>query len=363
MAQYRTGITNLPLHGGKAPRWLFQRMVKLSREIVRITIEEYGPTFFLERLANPYWFQSLGCVLGFDWHSSGLTTTTCGALKLSLTQQPELGVFFCGGKGGTSRKTPNEITIHCDELNIDSASLVYASKMSAKIDNTALQDGYQLYHHSFAFDSRGGWAVIQQGMHDSNRMARRYHWFSKDVVDFVNEPQSAICSDQKQTVLNLVAHESRASRQLEVELVRNGVNSMVTDLSRIDTLTLPQHHPIYAEDFSSTRLNRILHQAAELKPRTFEELLTIPGVGPKTIRALTLVAELIYGQPPSFKDPARYAFAHGGKDGYPFPVERKTYDNSIEILSKVVQKTKIDRSEKQHILQKLHLPLKSSRGH
>lgn len=349
----RTGLANLPLHGGRAPRWLFSRMVKLGREICRIIIEDHGSTFFLRRLADPYWFQSLGCALGFDWHSSGLTTTTCGAIKVALKGLPELGIFVCGGKGGTSRKTPQEIESYCQRLSLDDVPLVYASRMSAKVDSSALQDGYQLYHHNFFFDEQGNWSVVQQGMNDTNRMARRYHWSSAEVDNFVEEPQSAICSNQRGTVLNLVAPESDGHRQRETELLCEGVDEVVTDLKRINTLDLPRHHPIYGEDFSSKRLERIIRKAADYQPDNFEVLLGISGVGPKTIRALSLVTELVYGDAPSFKDPARYAFAHGGKDGFPYPVDQRTYDQSIETLKAVVEKSRLERSEKRRIFQKL----------
>jgi hypothetical protein len=350
----KKGIANLPLHGGRAPRWLFGRMVALSREITRVIVEDYGTTFFLQRLSDPYWFQSLGCVLGFDWHSSGVTTTTCGAIKEALKDVPELGIYVCGGKGGTSRNAPQEIEHFCQAFSIDPKPLVYASKMSAKVDNTALQDGYQLYHHNFFFNSAGTWTVVQQGMNKTNRMARRYHWLSASVEDFVNEPQSAICSmGKEETVLNLVDKDSERHRDRETELLNEGVSTVIRDLRRIDTLDLPRHHPVYGEDFSSLRLEKILRSAADHKPDNFEKLLGMRGVGPKTLRSLSLVTELIYGEKPSFEDPARYSFAHGGKDGYPFPVDKEAYDQSIRTLKRVVAKSKIDRSEKRKIFQKL----------
>lgn len=357
----RTGIANLPLHYGNCPRWLFERMTMLGRAITEAIVYEYSPQKFLRRLSDPYFFQSLACVLSFDWHSSGTTTTVCGALKEGLKgTERDLGIFICGGKGATSRKTPQEIASYLSDNEsriTDIDSLIYASKMSAKVDNTALQDGYQLYHHNFFFDPEGNWAVVQQGMNPQNRMARRYHWFSQDFSDFACEPQSAICCDKKEPSLNLVAKESRKTRSLSVELTTDP-KTVLKDLKTIERLDMPRDHRIYCRERYSTKyIERILGEIKERKPQNFESLLATPGVGPKTIRALSLVSELIYGAKPSYKDPARFSFAHGGKDGVPFPVDKKLYNQSIEILRRGIKKARIERSEKQLALQRLPLPL------
>ena len=355
----KTGIANLPLHHGKAPRWLFAKMVELGREISLAVIEEFGREEFLKRLSDPYWFQALGCVLGYDWHSSGLTTVTCGALKEGLSGiESYTGIFVCGGKGATSRKTPSEIETFFENFqfsNPNFQTLIYASKMSAKVDNTALQDGYQLYHHNFFFDQEGNWTVVQQGMNLNNRMARRYHWFSRDLSDFVCEPESAICCDRRGSALNLVANESKETRNLSVELT-TAPKTVLGDLKTIERLDMPRKHWINRDEKYKTKyLERILGEVRERKPQNFEALLATPGVGPKTIRALSLVSELIYGAKPSYKDPARFSFAHGGKDGVPFPVDKKLYDQSIEILRRGIRKAKIETSEKQLAFKRLPL--------
>ncbi|MCD6547001.1 MAG: DUF763 domain-containing protein [Nanoarchaeota archaeon] len=329
----KTGIANLPLHYGKAPRWLFDRMTKLSGEISEIIIDEYGADEFLRRLANPFWFQAFGCVLGFDWHSSGLTTTVLGALKVSLNEK-NLGIQVCGGKGATSRKTPMEI--ENTEFNLSTKKieeLKRASKLSAKVDNSLIQDGFQLYHHNFIFTEKGKWAVVQQGMSDS--WARRYHWLSENVNTFVEEPHSAIvCDLKKEKVLNLTAKESKETRKATLDLVKSK-----------NILTLPKRHGILKKDLTP-RAMKIIKLAYELQPRDYEELISIKGVGPKTIRSLTLISDLIYGTKASWKDPVKYSFAHGGKDGIPFPVDKPIYDKSIEILRDAIENAKIGKKEK-----------------
>lgn len=326
----RTGYAHLPLHGGKAPRWLFQRMVLLSREIILFVISEFGPEEVLRRLSDPYWFQAFGCVLGFDWHSSGVTTTVCGALKEGL-RDVDAGIIVAGGKGAASRKTPAEITGACERIGRDPQPLVYASKISAKVDNSAVQDGYQLYHHAFIFTPQGQWCIVQQGMNDANSMARRYHWLSDNVTSYVSEPHAAICCDATSETLNLVASESAAVRDACVELAN---------------LEMPRRHLVTRSDINPKYLDKILVRTYEAAPRDFESLLSIEGVGPKTLRALALTSELIYGTPASRRDPARYSFAHGGKDGTPFPVDRPTYDKTIEVMRTALNKSRIDRSEK-----------------
>jgi len=351
----RTGIANLPLHHGRAPRWLFDRMVKLAREITIAVVAEYGPDEMLRRLSHPYWFQAFGCVLGFDWHSSGVTTTLCGALKEGVKGlERDLGLFVAGGKGAASRRTPSEVEAWGERISLDPASLVYASRMSAKVDNSAVQDGYQLYHHTFLFTARGSWAVVQQGMNDANHYARRYHWLGESVADYVNEPHSAIAAQAKGTTLNLVAGESGPARTTIGQIAHDEKpETILSDLRKLKTLNLPAHHPVGLADIHPESLSRILLGIYERQPEDFERLLGLQGVGAKTLRALSLIAELVHGVSPSYADPARYSFAHGGKDGHPYPVDRKTYDTSIELLAKAVHRAKLGLSEKRDALNRL----------
>jgi hypothetical protein len=355
MQASRTGIANLPLHHGKAPRWLFERMVKLAREITIVIVEEYGAEEMLKRMSHPYWFQAFGCILGFDWHSSGVTTTLCGALKEGIKGlESELGLFVAGGKGKTSRKTPVELEVWGQKISIDSEPLVYASRMSAKVDSAAVQDGYQLYHHVFLFTRSGSWAVVQQGMNETNRYARRYHWLGENVEDYVNEPHSAILTESRGQALNLVAGESAPSRSTISDIVINQKpEAILLDLKKLKTLTLPAHHYLSTEDLHPDSLKRILLSTYERQPEDFERLLGLQGVGAKTIRALSLLSELVYGVAPSYQDPARYSFAHGGKDGIPYPVDKETYDRSIEFLRKAISRTRLGIKEKNEAVGRL----------
>jgi hypothetical protein len=373
-----TGFASLPLHGGKAPAWLFGRMVRLSREIVIYLASEYGTNEVLRRLSDPFWFQAFGCVLGFDWHSSGVTTTVCGAVKEGIKDiDRDLGFFAAGGKGGVSRKTPQQIADACERLGRDARPLVYASKTAAKVDSAAVQDGYQLYHHVFFFTAAGEWCIVQQGMNDSNRMARRYHWLSDRVTSFVDEPHEAVCCDARGETLNLVAHENdpvrRGSAQLagqkpEITLKAlqtarlplppprgfGGTRKPDTTEAQLPFLDMPARHMLCPElDVASPYLQKILVKTYERAPENFEALLGIEGVGPKTLRALALASELVHGTPATLRDPARFSFAHGGKDGTPFPVDRATYDRTIEILNKAINRSAIDRSEKVKAFQRL----------
>jgi hypothetical protein len=355
MPARRTGVANLPLHYGAAPRWLFERMVRLAREITIVIVADYGPDEMLKRLSHPYWFQAFGCVLGFDWHSSGVTTTLCGALKEGIKGVvKDLGLFVAGGKGGTSRKTPSELEHWGDMIGLDAAPLVYASRMSAKVDNNAVQDGYQLYHHTFIFTSAGKWAVVQQGMNETNRYARRYHWLGETVADFVNEPHSAIASQARGATLNLVASESVVARGTITDVAnQTKPEALLADLKKLTTLTLPEHHPLTVSDIHPDSLSKILLSVYERQPEDFERLLGMAGVGARTLRALSLISELVYGVVPSYEDPARYTFAHGGKDGFPYPVDRETYDRSIEFLANTVNRTRLGPGEKNDALQRL----------
>ena len=343
-----TGIASLPLHTGKAPPWLFSRMTVLSREIVIYLAAEYGTREVLRRLSDPFWFQAFGCVLGFDWHSSGVTTTVCGAVKEGLRGlDAELGLFAAGGKGGTSRKTPAQVTEACERIGRDPAPLVYASRTAAKVDSAAVQDGYQLYHHAFFFTGEGDWCVVQQGMSDATRMARRYHWLSERVTSFVEEPHNAVCCDERTETLNLVADESAAVRAGSVELAVQSPDRTLRELAKIPELAMPVRHSLFPEmDVGTTHFRKILTKTYESAPQSFEALLGIEGVGPKTLRALSLASELVHGTPASTRDPARFAFAHGGKDGTPFPVDRATYDRTIEILGTALNRASVNRSEK-----------------
>ena len=357
-----TGFAHLPLHPGRAPAWLFSRMTRLAREVALHIIADQGPSELLRRLSDPFWFQAFGCVLGFDWHSSGVTTTVTGALKEGLKGiEHEIGVFAQGGKGATSRKTPSEIRDRCDRLSLDPQPLVYASRMAAKVDSAAVQDGYQLYHHTFFFTAECDWCVVQQGMNDHTRMARRYHWLSGSLKNFVNEPHEAICSDARGETLNLVSAEHEALRQRSVELAMDpqAVMDVVerSDSLRLPfdppTLDMPASHALQLRHLDARHLHTVLLSTYERAPHNFETLLGLDGVGPRTLRALALVSEVIYGGPASTRDPARFAFAHGGKDGTPFPVDRATYDRTIDTLQRVMGRARVDRSEKVGALKRL----------
>jgi hypothetical protein len=329
-------------------------MVQLAREITIHIAAEYGPDEMLRRLSDPFWFQAFGCVLGFDWHSSGVTTTVTGALKEGLKGiERDLGVFAGGGKGAVSRRTPAEIELACDKLSIDPKPLVYASRMSAKVDSAAVQDGYQLYHHAFFFTPSGGWCVVQQGMNDGNGMARRYHWLSSSLVSYVEEPHAAICAETTGPTLNLVAHESAPVRTASAELSREKPAVALSALKDLPLLSMPRRHAVMIADVNPAYLEKILLRTYERAPENFETLLGMEGVGARTLRALALVSEIIYGTPASTRDPARFSFAHGGKDGTPFPVDRGTYDKTVEILRDAVNKAGIDRSERVKALKRL----------
>ncbi len=364
----KRAIATIPLDFGKCPRWLFERMVKLSRSLIEIFMKDHSPEAFLERLADPVWFQSLNSVLGFDWNSSGSTTLLTAALKEATRgQEEDFGIFICGGKGRTSRKTPQEIENFGQKLSLPSPiiqKLVYNSKMAAKVDSALVQDGYQLYHHAFFFTKSGTWAVIQQGMNPLKKQARRYHWFSPHIKDLVQEPHFGIVTQKpEKLVLDLTAKESSQNREISRQLVNQSFYSLMKDFKLIDKyssqlskvlrlggsqgeLTLfsvPnlefKWHPVLLENFYHNKyLQKMLWRLCEAKPNTYEELLAFPGVGPKTIRALALVAEVIYGAKPSYEDPARYSFAVGGKDGTPYPLDLKTYDQALSYLQKISKK-------------------------
>jgi hypothetical protein len=352
----RTGTATLPLHTGKAPRWLFERMAELAPAVAEIIVLEQGTSEFLRRLSDPYWFQAFGCVLGFDWHSSGVTTTVCGALKEGLSRRSnELGIFVAGGKGKASRRTPAELTEYGDRLGLDGARLAYDSRMAAKVDSAAVQDGFGIYHHSFFLTGEGEWAVVQQGMRDEDGTARRYHWLGSQVKDFVNEPHAAIASDAKgETVLNMVAAESADARTASTEFSRQEPRVVDREIARVITMGLPSRHWVdVRKDINPAHLRKVLVSTYEASPTNFEEVLAIPGVGPKAVRALALVAEVVYGSPASVRDPARFSFAHGGKDGHPYPVNRVVYDQSVEWLRDAVSKARIGHTDRLKALKRL----------
>ena len=338
-------------------------MVKLAREISIHVVSEFGPDEMLRRLSDPFWFQAFGCVLGFDWHSSGVTTTVTGAVKEGLRGlETELGLFAGGGKGKVSRNTPHEIESACDRISIDPRPLVYASRMSAKVDSAAVQDGYQLYHHAFFFTPTGGWCVVQQGMNDDNGMARRYHWLSAAVQSYVNEPHAAVCADDSElgagtgpggSMLNLVAGESAPVRESASDLARQKPEVVLSALKAMPALTMPRRHAVMLADVNPQYLEKILLKTYDRAPENFEMLLGMEGVGPATLRALALVSEIIYGTPASTRDPARFSFAHGGKDGFPYPVDTGTYDTTVEVLRAAVTRAGIDRSERVAALKRL----------
>jgi hypothetical protein len=358
-------------------------MVALGRSMTEILVDEYGPDEFVKRIGDPVWFQSLGTVLAFDWNASGLTTILTAALKEAIRgQEKDLGIFICGGKGKTSLKTPDEIRTWGQRLNLPQKrvqNLVYNSKMSAKVDSSLIQDDYQIYHHAFFFSGKGAWTVVQQGMNTKNQTARRYHWHSQRITDMVCEPHSGIATQIKRSsCLNLTAKESTASRKVSAELVLSPFNSLENDLSIIrrhasslskmislkqghESLTLLKlsnedfrHHPMELENFFESKyLKKIFQKLCYLKPPNYEALLATEGVGPKTVRALALVAEIIYGARASLQDPARYSFAHGGKDAIPYPVDTETYDKTIEVLMRAVRKSKIMAVEKNKAIARL----------
>jgi hypothetical protein len=357
----RTGIANSPLHYGKAPPWLFQRMKKLARCITLAIVEEFGVEELLRRLSDPFWFQAFGCLLGFDWHSSGLTTTVCGALKEGIRGiEREIGFFVAGGKGSVSRKTPDEIRGKESLLSINSEKLIYASRMAAKVDSAAVQDGYEIYHHTFFFTADGRWAVVQQGMNVATRYARRYHWLSDDLSSFVLEPHKAIYSQATAPTLNMVARESQPAQEVVTSLACSKPHLVEKELLTLQSLSLPRRHELKSIDFDLRRLKAILVSTHESQPKNFENLLGIKGVGARTIRALALVSELVYGVKPSFKDPARFSFAHGGKDGHPYPVNRRDYDLTINFLEKALTQAKLGRAEKIRAFQRLAKLIKVS---
>jgi hypothetical protein len=347
----RSGTADLPLHNGYVPRWLAERMGRLGLAITEALLCEYGKNEVLRRLGDPFWFQSLGAVMGMDWHSSGITTSVMGALKRAINPHSrEFGIYICGGKGKLSRQAPDEIRKVCETTGLDAEALVRSSRLSAKVDNTAVQDGFQLYLHCFVLSDEGQWTVVQQGMSDRSSTARRYHWHSAGLQSFVEDPHTAICGINQGEILNLADRQAGAARRGVLALSEEKPETMMQEVQR---LVLPSHHDVRAENVDLRRLGAVLWLAHDRRPADFEELLLLEGVGPRTLQSLALVSEVIYGAPARFRDPARFAFAHGGKDGHPFPVPIQVYDETIGILQTAVHKARIGQSDKLDALQKL----------
>jgi hypothetical protein len=361
----RTGVANLPLHGGKAPKWLFNRMVKLSKGIIDVIIFEYGKDEFLKRISDPFWFQALSCVLAYDWHSSGCTTVTCGALKEAIKPE-EYGIAIAGGKGKASRKTIQQIEEIGETFRFTDSKireLQYSSRMSAKVDNTAIQDGHNLYHHAFLFTEKGKWAVIQQGMNSDTNYARRYHWLS-GFDSFVKDPHNSIIGEKTDNVLNMAAKDSLSSQMTCVDLVCDHPRHLVNDwasLTRLETQTtldewngsnIHSRNVICLDMPRSINWNK-MREIYDFQPKNYEELLGMKGVGPKTVRALALISDLIYGDNPSWVDPVKYTFAHGGKDAVPYEVDRTTYSKSINFLEDAVKKADLNDKQKIYALRRL----------
>jgi len=340
----RSGFADLPLHGGRVPPWLAERMEKLGAAITEAILQQYGTKDFLSRLSDPFWFQALGAVMGMDWHSSGITTSVLGALKRGLNPRAhELGLYFCGGRGKQSRQTPGELLQIAERRGLQGGELVRASRLTAKVDNNAIGDGFQIYLHSFVVSSEGDWAVVQQGMNDRNGLARRYHWHSAAVKDFVCEPHTAIVGAQEGEILNLV--DRRAGEAQKALLTIAGQAPEVT-LRDVRHLVMPSHHDVRPRDVDLKRLGAVLAVSHERQLRDFASLLLVENLGPRTLQTLALVAEVVHGAPSRFSDPARFSFALGGKDGHPFPVPLKTYDDSLAVLRRALDAAKLGHSEK-----------------
>jgi hypothetical protein len=366
----RSGNADLPLHGGHVPKWLADRMTRLGAVMSQAIVHHYGRDELLRRLSNPFWFQSFGAVMGMDWHSSGITTSVMGALKRGLTPlQGELGIYVCGGRGRHSRKTPQELTSIGERVGIDGAGLARASRLVAKVDSAAVQDGFDLYLHGFIVTADGHWAVVQQGMNGERKQARRYHWLSEGLTSFVDDPHAAIDGEGQGRIVNLADRRAEASRHAQLSMLREiGPDGIARELAALEGelaeqlpeaqpllphLIMPEHHDVRAEDVIPRRLHAAFAAAADRGPQDFPELLLTPGVGARTVKALAMVAEVLHGAPCRFSDPARFSFAHGGKDRHPYPVPVKVYDETIKVLKSAVQKAKLGREEELGALKRL----------
>lgn len=346
----KRGTADLPLHYGTVPPWLAERMSLLGGAIAEAIIIEYGRPALLQRLSDPFWFQSLGCVLGMDWHSSGITTSVMNALRKAINcRSEELGVYICGGRGKFSRETPNQLLEVANKTGLNGNELVRHSKLAAKVDNTAVQDGFQLYLHTFIVTKEGDWSVIQQGMNPNERMARRYHWLSSSLRSFMEEPHTSVCGRNQGLILNLTDKLAAPTKEGIVELTKESPDKLMREVSII----LPNHHEVKAEDVNLKRLGAALILAHETNISDMESLLLLEGVGPRTLQSLTLVSEVIHGTPSRFSDPARFSFAHGGKDGHPFPVPTSVYDETIEVFDKAIRQARLGEKDKSDALKNL----------
>jgi hypothetical protein len=363
----KSGSADLPLHSGHVPKWLADRMTRLGAVMTEAIVHHYGRDEFLRRLAHPFWFQSFGAVMGMDWHSSGITTSVLGALKRGLAPLGrELGLYVCGGRGNHSRLTPQELTSIGERIGFDGGELATASRLVAKVDSAALQDGFALYLHGFVVTDEGRWAVVQQGMNGERKQARRYHWLSEGLTSFVDEPHAAIEGPGQGNIINLTDRRAEHSRRKQIELLGTlGPDGIAREVAALNSdreqpqqamlphLIMPAHHDVRAGDVHLKRLHGNLAAAADRAPVDFPDLLLTPGVGARTVRALALVAEVVHGAPCRFSDPARFSLAHGGKDRHPFPVPLKVYDETIRVLRRAVDKAKLDREDTLFALRKL----------
>ena len=361
----RSGSAILPLHGGRVPPWLATRMSSLGAIITQAIVHHYGRDEFLQRLSHPFWFQSLGAVMGMDWHSSGITTSVIGALKRGLGPlSGELGIHVCGGRGQHSRKTPDELHLLGERIGFDGAKLTRASRLVAKVDSAAVQDGFDLYLHGFFVTDDGKWTVVQQGMNGDKKQARRYHWHSEDLKSFVDEPHSAIDGPAQGEIVNLTDKRADSSRSSQLELLTSlGPDRIISELAALSSeqpvqallphLIMPPHHDVRSSDVFTRRLHGTLAAAAERGPVDFPELLLTPGVGARTVRSLAMVAEVVHGAPYRFRDPARFSLAHGGKDRHPYPVPLRVFDETIRVMKSAVQKAKLGREEEMQALKRL----------
>lgn len=342
----RSGVADLPLHGGRVPAWLAERMTQLGSGVCESILYHYGAPELLSRLSDPFWFQALGCVMGMDWHSSGITTSVLGALKRGLNPRAhELGIYVCGGRGKHSRKTPDELRAVAEHTSLDGEQLARTSRLTAKIDNNAIADGFQLYLHSFIVSKTGEWTVVQQGMNDATGLARRYHWHSASVRDFTSEPHTGIVGESvvEGDIMNLVEQRAKPAQSAMAEMAGEHPDRTLQEARK---LTMPRHHDVRAADVDLKRLGAVLAAAYELELRDFASLLLLENLGPRTLQSLALIAEVVHGTPTRFADPARFSFAHGGKDGHPFPVPLKTYDESLAVLRRGLDAARLGHSEK-----------------
>ena len=353
----RSGVADLPLHGGRVPSWLAARMTTLGTAIAESVVVHYGRTAFLSRLSDPFWFQALGSVMGMDWHSSGITTSVMGALKYGLNRRAgDLGIYICGGRGRHSRNTPAELRQIAAATSLDGAALVRASRLTARIDNNAVDDGFQIYLHSFVLTSEGEWAVVQQGMNERSRLARRYHWHSANVRDFVADPHMAIVGESQGVIRNLVDRRAAPARDALLAIAREDPARTLAEVRRLE---MPTRHDVRTTDVNARRLGAVLALAHERDLRDFASFLLLEQLGPRTLQSLALVAEVIHGAPARFEDPARFAFAHGGKDGHPFPVPLDVYDESIGVLRRALDGAKVGHSDKLQGMKRLDALLRT----